>query len=319
MTQRVLISSRSIQAVIDRFRPLFDEQKIEIVLPAVKERLSEEQLYELVGDVDGVICGDDYFTERVLRKAAPRLKVISKWGTGVDSINQTICQELGITVCNTPNAFTHPVADSTLAYLLVHARQINELDRQMRAGIWKKHPAVALRERVLGVIGVGRIGQAVVRRARAFGMAVLGHDPQLPPESFVRETGIRMVSKDELVRAADYISLHCDLNPTSHHLLGKRELALMKPSAYVINTARGPVIDESALLGALTEQRIAGAALDVFEDEPLPKTSGLRQFNTVLLAPHNSNASYEAHERVHRNTIEQALNILASHWQIVRV
>jgi len=309
MSWKVLVSAPYMQPVIDRFRPVFKANNIELVIPPVRERLSEEELLQWIRDVDGVICGDDRFTERALR-AAPRLKVISKWGTGIDSIDIAACARLGIAVRNTPNAFSDPVADTVLGYILCFARQLPWMDRDMRAGMWYKRPSISLRECTLGVIGVGNVGKAVVRRAIVFGMRVLGNDlVEMPPE-FITETGIEMVSKEDLLRQADFVSLNCDLNPTSFHLISDREFSLMKPTAYVINTARGPIIDEPALVRALQERRIAGAALDVFEVEPLPKNSPLRQMDNVLLAPHNANSSPEAWERVHQNTIYNLLDEL---------
>lgn len=307
--QRVMITAPYMLPVIDRFRPLFAERGIELLVPPVRERLEEEALLPLIGNIDGVICGDDRFTRRVLQ-AAPRLKVIAKWGTGIDSIDQVACKELGIAVRNTPNAFSEPVADSVLGYMLCFARNLLALDRQMKAGVWYKIPGLALRECTLGVIGVGDVGKAVVRRAIAFGMRVLGNDLVEMPADFVATTSIEMVTREELLQQADFVSLNCNLNPTSYHLMGEAEFALMKPTAIVINTARGPVINEPALIVALQAGRIAGAGLDVFEDEPLPADSPLRTMDNVLLAPHNANSSPAAWEHVHQNTIRNLLEVL---------
>ena len=148
MKWKVLISAPYLQPVLDRFRPKFAESDIELVVPKVNERLEEEDLLQYVDDIDGAICGDDRFTERVL-SAAKKLKVISKWGTGIDSIDQTACKQLGITVCNTPNAFSEPVADTVLGYVLCFARQLTNLDRNMHAGNWSKSYSMALRELTL--------------------------------------------------------------------------------------------------------------------------------------------------------------------------
>src|SRR5262249_20332042 len=153
----------------------------------VDERLSEEQLLRYVGDIDGIICGDDRLTARVLT-AAPRLKVISKWGTGIDSIDRVAAAALGITVCNTPDAFSLPVADTTLGYMLCFARGLTAMALQMREGGWQKIPGFTLRERTLGIIGVGNVGRAVARLARAFGMRILGTDPVIPPRDVLLQT-----------------------------------------------------------------------------------------------------------------------------------
>ena len=309
MSRKVLVSAPYIQPVLDRFRPAFAARNIELIVPAVLERLSEEALLELVGDIDGAICGDDQFTERVL-DAAPRLRVIAKWGTGVDSIDLAACRHRGIAVRNTPGAFNEPVADTVLGYILSFARRHPEMDREMHAGRWHKLPGVALRECTLGVIGVGSVGKAVVKRAVAFGMRVLGNDLVPMPAEFLAATGVEMVARDDLLRRADFVSVNCNLNPTSLRLLGEESFRLMKETAVVINTARGRIIDEPALISALRSGRIAGAALDVFEAEPLPANSPLLGMDNVLLAPHNANSSPSGWEAVHENTVRNLLEEL---------
>ena len=268
----------------------------------MEERLEEADLLEVIGEADGIICGDDRFTERVFA-SAPRLKVIAKWGSGIDSIDPEAARRHGVKVFNTPGAFTDPVADSVLGYMLAFARRIPWATASMRAGEWLKVPGRSLSETTVGVVGVGRIGAGVARRARAFGARILGHDIREPGRRVLEETGIVMVSLDELLREADFVSLHCDLNPTSRRLIGPAQFDLMKDTAVLINTARGPIVDETALVNALQTGRIAGSALDVFEDEPLAAASPLRGMENVLLAPHNSNSSPTAWEAVHRHTV----------------
>src|SRR5262245_38977709 len=309
MTWRVSISSPYLVPVIEEFLSRLEQAGIEIVAVPVRERLSEAELLAMVASIDGAISGDDQFTERVLQ-AAPRLKVISKWGTGIDSIDRKAAERLGIRVCNTPDAFTHAVADSAIGYVLMFARRVAWMDRVIHRAWWVKPELVSLRECTLGIIGVGNIGKAVARRARAFGMRVLGNDPVAMDLAFLAETGMTMLPCEQLLAEADFVSLHCDLNPTSLHLIGHDQLKLMKPSAYLINTARGPIIDEPALIEALLEKLIADAALAVFEVEPLPDDSPFREFANCLLAPHNSNSSREARKRVHESTITNLLTAL---------
>ena len=178
----------------------------------------------------------------------------------------------------------------------------------MKSGDWIKQPGVSLSECMLGIIGVGNIGKVIARRAAIFGMTILGNDPKEMPEDFLRETNIRMVSREELLRNSDFVTLNCDLNATSIHLMSAKQFSMMKPSAVLINTARGPIVDEPALVRALKAKRIAGAALDVFEVEPLPQDSPLLQMDNVLLSAHNTNSSPAAWERVHQNTIRNLLD-----------
>ena len=313
MKLKVLISAPYMQPVIEQFTSWFDgpDQVIELVVPQVNERLSEEELLGHISEIDGVICGDDAFTEKVML-AAPRLKVISKWGTGIDSIDQETAKRLGITVCNTANAFTHPVADSVLGYMLCFARRIPWMDRDIRAGNWIKPMGFSLREATLGIIGIGNVGHAVARRAAGFDMRILGNDVLPVPEDVVTETGLLPMDKHELLEQSDFVSLNCDLNPTSRHIIGSPELAIMKNTAYLINTARGPLVDEFALVDALNSGGIAGAGLDVFEGEPLPKESGLMNLDNCLIAPHNANSSPEAYQRVHENTIRNLLDHISA-------
>lgn len=306
MRWKVLVSAPYILPVLDLYRTEFEQNDIEIVEIPVNERLSEEELFTVVDDLDGVICGDDAFTKRVL-ESAPRLKVISKWGTGIDSIDSETAERLGIIVSNTPGAFTDPVADTVMGYILMFARGLPWLDKEMRAGRWVKHSGMSLRECTLGVVGMGDVGQAVVKRASAFGMTLLGTDIVDVDRPFLDGQGLQMVNLDDLIVESDYISLNCTLNPTSFHLIGLDELLRMKDTCYVINTCRGPVIQESALVTALQKGIIAGAALDVFEHEPLAEDSPLRKLENCFLAPHNANSSPKAWRLVHENTIKNLL------------
>jgi D-3-phosphoglycerate dehydrogenase len=303
----VLFSAPYMVPIVDRFRPFLDKQGISLVIPEVKERMTEELLIQYAGRIDGVICGDDHFTRKVLQAFTPRLKVISKWGTGIDSIDREEAKRLGIQVRNTPNAFTMPVADTVMGYLLAFVRRQPWMDRAMKAGQWEKIPGRTLSECTLGVIGVGNCGKAVMRRAQAFGMELLGNDIVEIAPDFVRELRVQMSSVEELLSRSDFVSLNCDLNPTSFHLMNAHTFRLMKSTAVLVNASRGPVVEEAVLIQALQEGWIAGAALDVYEVEPLPTSSPLLQMDNVLLAPHNANSSPAAWERVHRNTIRNLL------------
>ena len=300
---RVLLSAPYMIPIFDRYRPLFEERGIEVVICPVLERLSEAELLRYAGQIDGALCGDDPWTAAALEAAAPRLKVIAKWGTGIDSIDREAAARLGIQVANTPEAFTQAVADSVLAYVLAFARRTPWIDRAMKEGRWEKIPGRALHECTLGVVGVGAIGKEVLRRARGFRMRLLGNDILEVPPAFVREVGAEVTGLQDLLAQADFVSLNCDLNPTSRHLVNRQTLGWMKPGAILINTARGAIVDQQALVEALQDGRLAGAALDVFEEEPLPHDSPLRGMDNVMLAPHNSNSSPAAWERVHRNTL----------------
>ena len=312
MKPKVLVSAPYAMPVIDRFRRKLEAAGCEVVVAKVRERLEEADLLALIGDVSGLICGDDRVTERVLA-AAPKLKVISKWGTGIDSIDREACARRGVLVCNTPNAFTEPVADTVLAWMLWFARKPAEQDREIKAGRWEKPQLFTLGEKTLGIIGVGNIGRAVARRAKAFGMTLLGCDPVRPPDAFLEETGLKLVSFDELLASADFVSLNCDLNPSSDRLMNAANIAKMKPGAFLLNAARGPMIVETDLVAALKSGLLTGAGLDVYEHEPLPVDSVLRALPQAVLSPHNSNGSPRAYERVHANTLKNLIEGLGLH------
>jgi len=303
----ILVTAPYILPEMVRFRPVLESFDLDLIIADVNERLSEEELLDFAGKFDGAICGDDSYTRRVLEACTPRLQVISKWGTGIDSIDQTAANELGVKVGNTPNAFTVPVSESVIGYMLAFARQIPWLDAEMKAGRWEKINGKTLSECTLGVIGVGNVGRAVLRRARGFGMRLLGSDIVEICPDFLLEYGVEMTGLEDLLAKSDYISVNCTLNPTSRHLINAERLGFCKPEAVLINTARGPVVDQKALVDALQENRLRGAALDVFEEEPLPKDSPLLSMENVLLAPHNSNSSPRFWERVHWNTIHNLL------------
>lgn len=303
----VLMTAPYMIPFLERFRPVFEHYGINLISPVVHERFEEQDLLTYAGQFDGTICGDDRYSRDVLVKCSPRLKVISKWGTGIDSIDKAACADIGIKLLNTPNAFTLPVADSVMGYILAFARQQVFMDKAMKEGVWHKIPGRSLSECTLGVIGVGNVGKAVLRRARAFGMTLMGNDIQPIARDFILENGVQMVSLPDLLKDADFVSVNCDLNPTSFHLVNRDTLLIMKRTGILINTARGPIVDEKALVDALEDKIIGGAALDVFEQEPLPMDSPLKKMNNVLLAPHNSNSSPSAWENVHWNTIRNLL------------
>lgn len=306
MKWKVLVSAPYLKIDLDRFKPWFSEHDMDIDVAEQKERMEEADLLPVIEKYDGVVCGDDRFTEEVYKRAK-NLKVISKWGTGIDSINKDIAEKYGVKVFNTPDAFSHPVADTVLAFMLAFSRNLLAHDKLMKEGNWDKIKGKTLGEQTLGIIGCGNVGTRVARRASAFGMRIMAYDIKKVPAHVCEQYGIEQVSLDELLCEADFISTNCDLNETSRHILSSEQFAKMKNTAVVINTARGGVIDEDALISALEEKRIAGCGLDVYEMEPLPVDSPLRRMDNAILLPHNSNSSPHYWEHVHVNTLNNLL------------
>ena len=270
----VLVTAPRACAALELYREALEPAGCRLVVFPSDERHDEAALMPRMADIDVMICGDDKVTRRVLA-AAPRLRMIAKWGTGIDSIDQVAARERGVEVCNTPDAFSEPVADSVFAYLLLFARQPVEMAADMRAGLWVRRPLAALNERTLGIVGLGHIGRAVARRAAAFGMPTLACDVH-PPAAEAARLGVQLVTLDELLAQSDFVTIHANYHSGNRHLIDADRLRLMRPSAVLVNTARGPLVDEHALAEAIRAGRLAGAALDVFDEEPLAAASPLR-------------------------------------------
>ena len=302
---RALITAPPILPKIMTYKNIFDEHSTEIIIPPfnVIESLNEDQLILLLSEIDGILCGDDQITKKVI-ESARRLKIISKWGTGIDSIDKINAEKNGIKVLRVKDIFSEPVSDTVLAYILLFSRKIIEKNNLVKNHEWEKTESYILKEKSLGIIGLGHIGKIMAKKAHLLGMEVFGYDVRAVSTDYVKSTGIKMVPLHELLERSDFVTLHCDLNDTSFHLIGINELRIMKPESVIINTSRGEVIDQPALEDALKNKQISGAALDVFEVEPLPRGNILRKLDNVLLSPHNSNASPQIFNKVDQASIQ---------------
>lgn len=276
--------------------------------------LPRADLLRRVRDAEGLLC---LLTDRVdaqLLEAAPRLRAVSTFSVGHDHIDLRACAQRGIPVTHTPGVLTETVADFAWALLLACARRVVEGDHWIRRGRYHGWEPMLLlgadvHGKTLGLAGFGRIGQAVARRARGFGMRTLYHDPRPATQELERECGVLRVPLDQLLAESDFVSVHAALDAGSRHLIGARELALMKPGAILVNTSRGAVVDERALVRALESGRLGGAALDVFEREPLLEP-GLRQRPNALLQPHLASATRETRTRMAEMAAEGLLDSL---------
>ena len=312
--ETILVSCVQLQRSLSEHRARLDERGARIVTPPVVQRLSEAELIELVPEVDGIVAGDDELTRAVLEHAG-RLRVVSKWGIGVDAIDLDAAGELGIRVTNTPGVFGDEVADVALGYLILLARRLHVIDREVRAGTWAKPLGTSLAGRTLAVIGLGDIGIAVARRGLAIGMRVVGVETDPDRASAAAALGVGVVDLATALRESDAISLNCPLTPATRHMLNAESIATMRPGAWIINTARGPLIDEAALVGALQSGHLGGAALDVFEIEPLPTTSPLIGMEQVVLGSHNGSNTAEA---VHRTSVKAIDNLIRGLDEVTR-
>jgi len=282
-SKHVLISCRQMQNVFDVFKARFEELGVTYDLPDVVQQLSEEELIPIIGRYDGIVAGDDELTARVLEHAT-RLKIISKWGVGIDGIDRTAAADRNIQVTNTPGAFGEDVADVAAGYLVMLARQLHRIHNSVSEGEWFKHEGVALRGKTLGIAGYGSIGTAVAQRGRGFGMYRVAHDVDVRAVERARRDG---VDRDELFRASDFLVLCLPASPDTRRIVNRETLALMKPGSFLVNVARGGLVDEESLVEALLTGHIAAAALDVFDVEPLAIDHPLRAFPQCVFGSHN--------------------------------
>jgi D-3-phosphoglycerate dehydrogenase len=304
---RVLIGSRS-------FGQAFPEHLVEleqggcVVVPnPVGRALREPELLQALKGVDAIITGTDELTARVI-ESADRLKTIVKHGVGLETIDLVAARARGIVVSFTPGTIEDSVADLTMALLLALARKIVPAHLSMQQESWKPFFGMELRDTTLGLVGLGRIGKAVCVRAQAFGMRVLAHDPY-PDQGFAAEHGVTFVSLTELLKASDVVSLHAAAEHVHGTLIGADEMQLMKPRAFLVNTARGQLVDEAALAEALREDRLGGAGIDAFVNEP-PVGSPLLSLQNVVLTPHLGGRTYGGQRRMGEIAIQNCLRAL---------
>jgi phosphoglycerate dehydrogenase-like enzyme len=293
----VLITARTMNETGVRALQSLRDAGCNVIIPPRQGPLAEAELLPLLPNADAVLASMDKFTDKVLSSAeAKSLKLISRWGVGYDAIDIPAATRNGIAVAYCPGMLNEAVADYAFSLLCALARRVHEGHVIMRGGEWKLAWGHNIHGKTLGILGCGRIGQAMARRASGFGMKLLGYDICRNAEA--EKLGIQFVTLDELLAQSDFLSLHAALTPENRNLVGEAQLKRMKPSAYIINTARGALIDENALVRAVTEKWIAGAALDAYVVEPLPKDHPLRTAPNVLITPHQASCSFETGAQV---------------------
>lgn len=264
---------------------------IEPVYNPWRGKRTEDEMLDILSGIDGAIVAGERFTPGVM-DGAPRLRVISRTGVGYDAVDVPAATERGIVVCNTPGVNRHAVSEYTFALMLQCARKMRDNLTEVWKGGWARHEGIDLAGKTLGIVGLGTIGREVAQRARAFEMRILACDPRQDVQ-FAEEHQVSYVPLEQLLRESDFVTLHLFLNKESRHLINAERLAMMKPTAYLINTARGGIVDTAALYDALSGRRIAGAALDVFEEEPLGE-SKLRELDNIYMSPHAGGVTSDA-------------------------
>src|SRR5947199_4280546 len=312
MTRSLLVASR--RSIVHVADPLAEEG-LALLRARCEVRqttgLKEADLAARLADADGLVVRSETKVTVAILDAAPRLAVVGRAGVGVDNIDVPAATARGVYVVNAPLGNIVAAAEHALALALALLRRITDADRSVRAGEWTRSKFIGheLRGKTLGLIGIGRVGSEVARRAAAFGMTVIAHDP-FATEASARAAGARLVELDELLASADVISLHVPLTEKTRGLVDASALTKMKPTAVVVNAARGEVVDLDALAAALEKGTIAGAALDVFAAEPLPADAKIRSAPRTVLTPHIAGSTAEAQTNVAVDVVEQILDVL---------
>lgn len=307
MTHRVLVTDK---VALPGLYPLVDDDSFEVI--SVDDSADEEFVVEL-RQADALIVRSATTVTRDMLSIADQLKAIGRAGVGVDNVDLPAASQLGIAVFNAPGGNTIAAAELTVGLMISAARNIPAAEASLRSGKWDRagFKGVELRGKTLGLIGAGRIGGEVAIRCRAFGMGVVVYDPYLSPER-AAELGAELVALDEVLRVADFISIHVPLNDETHGICGFDAFKTMKSSAFVVNASRGGVVDEMALAEALQSGEIAGAALDVFEHEPLAGDSPLRSAPNLVLTPHLGASTAEAQVGVATEVAEKIRALLTT-------
>jgi D-3-phosphoglycerate dehydrogenase / 2-oxoglutarate reductase len=285
----------------------------------VCRQAADEDLIRVGAEADGLIFAGGI--SRPVMENLTRCRVIARSGIGMDTVEAIdVATERGIVLCNMPNVIEEEVADQTLALLLACARRVVTLDRYVRDGGWSRRepmpPEALTSPRIsgstLGLIGLGQIARAVARRMSGFGVRVIAHDPYLDAAVF-RELGAKQATVAEVLQDSNFVSIHCPLMDTTRHLIGRPELRMMRPDAILINTARGPIVDQEALVEALREGWIAGAGIDVMETEPIPEDDPLRTLPNVVLSPHSASRSVFTERERRLRPAQEVIAVLSGH------
>lgn len=304
---KVLLTCPPMIGMVDKLTPLFEQYEIELTIPKIIQTVSEEELEELVPLHEGWIIGDDPATRKVFA-AGKRglLRAAVKWGIGVDNVDFLACKELNIPIENTPNMFGAEVADLALGYVNALARNTYEIDRAVRALEWPKPSGISMAEKTVALIGFGDIGKNTAKRLIAADMQVIAYDPNFNNPS---NLSIQAAVWPDRLGEADFIVITCALTKTSLRMLNADSLAKCKKGVRVINVGRGPIVDEKALINALESGVVYSAALDVFEEEPLPEHSRLRSYPRCIFGSHNASNTEDAVKRASEVAVTKLIEL----------
>ncbi len=316
---RVLIVPREVAKFADTFRAPLDMAGIEVAkLPPADANLPDEaELIAALEGVDATIAGSESYTPRVFA-AHPRLKVVARVGVGYDAVDLEAATKNGTAVCIAPGTNQGSVAEHAFALMLGFTRHVASYHATLSGGKWNRLMSLPLRGKTLGLAGLGRIGKAMATRASAFEMRVIAYDP-VPDTGFAATHGIELVSFGRLLADADFLSLHLPLTPDTRHIVNHSSLAKMKSGAVLVNTSRGGLVCEADLIAALQGGSLAGAVLDVFEEEPTPVSNPLRYLPNVVLTPHAAGVDVKSLEDMARSAAEAVVSLLRGEWPAEKV
>jgi D-3-phosphoglycerate dehydrogenase len=313
---KVLIAPMTLAGLQGGYIDVLRGAGFELVYPAKASQLVEDDLIPLLQGMDASLAGSEPYTRRVLA-ACPRLKVIARVGVGYDGVDVAAASERGIAVTTTPGSNHDAVAEHTFALMLALVKDVVNQHNELVAGGWPRKTNRPLRGQTLGLAGLGRIGKAVALRGACFGMPLLAYDP-VPDRAFAEQHRIQLVSFDELLAGSDFLSLHLPYTPESKHVINRQTLAKMKPGAFLINTARGLLVREADLIEALTSGRLAGAGLDVFEQEP-PGANPLFALSNVVVTPHTAGGDLRSRDDMARMGAEAIVALSRGEWPAEKV
>jgi D-3-phosphoglycerate dehydrogenase / 2-oxoglutarate reductase len=313
---KVLIAPMTLTKVQGPYRQALLDAGFELVLSRVDHQMVEDELLAALDDIDAALAGSEPYNARVIA-ARPQLRVIARVGVGYDAVDVPAATAHGIAVTTTPGANHDSVAEHTFALLLGLSRDLVPQHLGVKSGGWPRRSTLPLRGAALGIAGLGRIGKAVALRGEAFGMKLLAYDPY-PDHAFAAAHGITLMPFDQLLAESDFLSLHLPVSAETHHLINRQTLKRMKPTAFLVNTARGALVNEVDLLEALRAGRLAGAGLDVFEQEP-PGKSPLFELDNVLLTPHGAGTDRKSRDDMALSAAEAIVALSRGQWPAEKV
>jgi D-3-phosphoglycerate dehydrogenase len=309
---KVLIAPMTLADLGGPYAELLRGAGFELVYPRRPLQLSEDELLQALDGACAALAGSEPYTRRVL-SANPSLRVVARAGVGYDAVDLAAATDRGVAVAIAPGTNQDAVAEHTFALILALAKNVVAQHPAVKAGLWPRQANLPLRGRTLGIAGLGRIGKAVALRGEAFGMRLLAYEP-LPDKQFAADHGVMLVLFEQLLQESDYLTLHVPLLPDSRHLINSRTLALMKPTAFLINTARGGLVNEADLAEALRGKRIAGAGIDVFEQEPPAKNHPFFALDNLVLTPHAAGVDLQSRDDMALSAARAIVALSKGEW-----